>query len=267
MLTRVVARYGDDMDTNSLAFGLDIGGTGTKGAIVDLASGQLVSERVRFDTPRPATVDAVLDTAVRVVESTEWDGPVGCAFPGIVKRGIVGSAANVDEEWVGVHLGEALRARLGVQVRALNDADAAGIAEMRLGAGARQAEESIDVVLMLTLGTGIGSALFTDGRLVPNTELGHLELDGFDAEWRASAAARHRDALSFEEWAERLQRYLHHVERLFSPDLIIIGGGVSRQAERFLPLLETKARLIPAALRQNAGIVGAAIAGNGIVRS
>ncbi len=237
------------------AFGLDIGGTGIKGAVVDLASGELLSERVRIDTPQPATVAAVLDTAAAVVGEVGWTGPIGCAFPGIVKRGLVGSAANIDEEWLGEHLEERLAARLGVAVRALNDADAAGLAEMRLGSG----HQRDGVVLMLTLGTGIGSALFVDGRLVPNTEFGHLELDGFNAESRASAAARKREGLSYEEWGMRLQRYFSHVERLLSPDLFIVGGGISRKADRFLPLLSLRAPVVAARLRQNSGIVGAAL--------
>lgn len=240
----------------SLAFGLDIGGTGIKGAIVELESGELASERVRIDTPQPATVGAVLETAAAVIAETGWKGSVGCTFPGIVRRGVVGSAANVDDEWLGVSLDERLGSHLGMPVRALNDADAAGLAEARLGA----AKGVPGVVLLLTLGTGIGSALFVDGKLVPNTELGHLELDGAGAETRASTAAREREGLSYEEWAQRLQRYFSHVERLFSPDLFIVGGGVSRKAEKFLPLLSTNAPIVPAAMRQNAGIVGAALA-------
>lgn len=241
------------------ALGLDIGGTGIKAAVVDIETGALMSERVRLDTPRPATAAAVLDTAAAavatVVAETGWQGPVGCAFPGVVKHGIVGSAANLDAEWVGVDLGARLSALLGRPVSTLNDADAAGIAEMRLGAGRNTA----GVVLVLTLGTGIGSALFVDGRLVPNTELGHLELDGVDAESRASASARPREGLSYEAWAKRLQRYLVHLERLFSPDLFIVGGGVSRKADRFLPFLSLRAPIAAAGLRQNAGIVGAAL--------
>ncbi len=237
------------------AFGLDIGGTGIKGGVVDLASGDLVSERVRLDTPQPATVAAVLDTAAAVVAQTGWSGPVGCAFPGVVKDGVVGSAANIDDEWLGEHLEQRLAERLNAPVRSLNDADAAGLAEMRLGAGVGRD----GVVMMLTLGTGIGSALFVDGRLVPNTELGHLEVDGAVAESRASAAAREREGLSYEEWGLRLQRYFSHVEQLFSPDLFIVGGGISRKADRFLPLISVRADLVPARLRQNSGIVGAAL--------
>lgn len=239
----------------STAFGLDIGGTGIKGGIVDLASGELVSERVRLDTPQPATVSAVLDTAAAVVTEVGWRGPVGCAFPGVVKNGVVGSSANIDDEWLGEHLEQHLAERLGAPVRSLNDADAAGLAEMRLGAG----RGHDGVVMMLTLGTGIGSALFIDGRLVPNTELGHLEIDGANAESRASAAARKREGLSFEEWGVRLQRYFAHVEQLFSPDLFIVGGGISRRADEFLHLISVRAPVVPARLRQNSGIVGAAL--------
>ena len=241
----------------STAFGLDIGGTGIKGAVVEFATGELASERIRIPTPRPATVEAVLDTVEAVVTRAGWGGPVGCTFPGVVKRGVIGTAANVDEEWIGVHVGERLGERLGRPVAVLNDADAAGLAEMRLGAG----RGASGVVLVSTLGTGIGSALFVDGRLVPNTELGHLELDGRNAESAAATSAREREGLSYEEWSRRLERYYAHIERLFSPDLIIVGGGVSKNADRFLPLLSLRTPIVPAALRNNAGIVGAAIAG------
>lgn len=239
------------------ALGLDIGGTGIKGAIVDLDSGELLSERIRIPTPQPATVNAVLDTVEQIVAQAEWDGPIGCTFPGIVKNGVVGLAANVDDAWIGVNLASRLSERLGSPVSVLNDADAAGISEMQLGAG-RGAD---GVVLIMTLGTGIGSALFNDGRLVPNTELGHLQLDGCpDAETRAATSAREREGLSFTEWAEqRLQPYFSHVEGLFSPDLFIVGGGVSKKSHKFLPLLSLKTRIIPAELLNNSGIVGAAL--------
>ncbi len=241
---------------NNLAFGLDIGGTGMKGAVVDLDTGEVVSERVRLDTPQPATIAALLDTAASVVAESGWEGPLGCTFPGIVKHGVIGSSANLDPEWVGEHLGERLSAHLGRPVTPVNDADAAGLAEMRFGAGRGRP----GVVLMLTLGTGVGSAMFVDGLLVPNTELGHLEFEGVVAETLTSAAARERGDLSYERWAERLERYFTHLERLFSPDLFIIGGGISRKAERFLPLIDVKTPLVPAESRQNAGIVGAALA-------
>lgn len=245
---------------SSRGFGIDIGGTGIKGALVDLEKGLLASERIRIDTPQPATVDKVLDVVEEVVSSAGWDGPVGCAFPGIVRHGVIGSAANVDQEWVGVDLVEQLSARLGHPVSALNDADAAGLAEVRYGAARPHvAAHPEDVVLVVTLGTGIGSALFVGNTLVPNTELGHLELDGRNAESHAAASARKRDGLSYRDWAPRLQRYFSHLERLFSPDLFVVGGGASKKADQFLPLLDLQAPIIPAELRNGSGIVGAAL--------
>lgn len=237
------------------ALGLDIGGTGIKGAVVDVTTGELAGERFQLPTPQPATVEAVLDTVAQIVESAEWDGPIGCTFPGIVKHGVVGTAANVDKAWIGVNLAERLSDRIGRPVVALNDADAAGVAEMRLGAGRGAA----GIVMLIALGTGIGSALFLDGKLLMNTEFGHLELDGFDAEKRAATSARVREDLSYPEWAERLQRYFGHVEHLFSPDLFIVGGSVSQSADQFLPLLDLRTPIVPAAMRQNSGIVGAAL--------
>lgn len=236
-------------------FGIDIGGTGIKGAIVDLDQGALAGERVRIPTPQPATVPAVLDTVQAVISEAGWSGPVGCTFPGIVRHGVVGSAANVDKGWIGVNLAEQLSERLGSPAHVLNDADAAGLAEMKYGAG-----RGVDgVVMILTLGTGIGSVLFVDGHLVPNTELGHLELDGHDAETRAANSAREREDLSYEHWAKRLQRYFSHVEALFSPDLFIVGGGISKKSEKFLPLLSLQTPIMPAQLLNQSGIVGAAL--------
>lgn len=240
----------------SIAFGIDIGGTGIKGAAVDLSTGELTSERFRLDTPSPGDANAVLSTVATVVEMSGWDGPVGCTFPGIIKHGVIGMTANVPEDLLGLNLSDEVAKRIGHPAHAVNDADAAGIAEMRLGAGRGVG----GVVMMLTLGTGIGSALFIDGVLVPNTELGHLHLDGSDnIESRTSAKARKREGLSYQEWAVRLQSYFSHVERLFSPDLFIVGGGVSRKAEKFLPLLDLRTPIVPAELRQNSGIVGAAL--------
>lgn len=238
----------------NLGFGIDIGGTGIKGAVVDVDQGALAGERVRIPTPQPATVDAVLDTVEQVIHEASWEGPVGCTFPGIVQHGVIGSAANVDDEWIGVNLADALSDRIGQPALVLNDADAAGIAEMRFGAG----RDRGGLVLISTLGTGIGSALFIDGTLVPNTELGHLEIDGHDAESKAAASAREREELSYKAWAKRLQRYFSHVERLFSPDLIIVGGGISKHADKFLPRLHLKAEIVPAQLLNQSGIVGAA---------
>ncbi|MCY0925838.1 ROK family protein [Streptomyces sp. H27-H1] len=239
-------------------FGVDIGGSGIKGAPVDLNRGDLVQERHKVLTPQPATPDGVAGCVVEVVRHFEWDGPVGVTFPGVVTGGVTRSAANMDKAWVGVDTAALLSASLGGRpVTVLNDADAAGVAEMAYGAGRGVG----GTVILLTLGTGIGSALFTDGRLVPNTELGHLELKGHDAETRASVKAKEDGDLTWERWAHRVGKYLAHVEMLFSPDLFIIGGGVSRKPEKFLPLIEgVRARIVPAELQNNAGIVGAAMA-------
>lgn len=209
--------------------------------------------------PQPATPDGVADGVREVVRHFGWTGPVGVTFPGVVTGGTtIRTAANVDKEWIGVDAAALLSERLdGLPVTVLNDADAAGVAEMHGGAGRGRT----GTVIMLTFGTGIGSALFTDGHLVPNTELGHLELHGHDAEKRASTKAKEDHDLSWEHWARRVQKYLTHVEMLFSPELFIIGGGISRKAHKFLPLIEgVRAEMIPAELRNNAGIVGAAMA-------
>ncbi|MFE4262692.1 polyphosphate--glucose phosphotransferase [Streptomyces sp. NPDC056883] len=239
-------------------FGVDIGGSGIKGAPVDLNRGDLAQERRKVLTPQPATPDGVAGCVVEVVRHFDWDGPVGVTFPGVVTGGVTRSAANMDKSWVGVDTAALLSSRLdGRPVTVLNDADAAGVAEMAYGAG-----RGVDgTVILLTLGTGIGSALFTDGHLVPNSELGHLELKGHDAETRASVKAKDDGDLTWEHWARRVGKYLAHVEMLFSPDLFIIGGGVSRKPEKFLPLIEgVRARIVPAELQNNAGIVGAAMA-------
>ncbi|MFE3883654.1 polyphosphate--glucose phosphotransferase [Streptomyces lydicus] len=243
-------------------FGVDIGGSGIKGAPVDLERGELAEERHKVLTPHPATPDAVADGVKEVVDHFGWSGPVGATFPGVVTDGTTRTAANVDKGWIGLDAAGLLTTRLGGEaggspVTVLNDADAAGLAEMRFGAGRGRT----GTVIVLTLGTGIGSALFTDGRLVPNSELGHLELHGHDAEKRASTKAKEDEALSWQHWAHRVQKYLAHVEMLFSPELFVIGGGVSRKAEKFLPLIEgVSAEIVPAQLQNNAGIVGAAMA-------
>ncbi|MEU2115585.1 polyphosphate--glucose phosphotransferase [Streptomyces sp. NPDC016459] len=240
-------------------FGVDIGGSGIKGAPVDLEHGALTEERHKVLTPQPATPDGVAGCVVEVVEHFGWTGPVGVTFPGVVTGSTIRTAANVDPSWIDVDAGTLLSDRLGgLPVTVLNDADAAGIAEMTYGAGRGRK----GTVIMLTLGTGIGSALFVDGRLVPNTELGHLELKGHDAETRASTKAKEDEDLTWEHWAtRRVQKYLAHVEMLFSPELFIIGGGVSRKADKFLPLIEDiRAEIVPAELQNNAGIVGAGMA-------
>ncbi|QQM41050.1 polyphosphate--glucose phosphotransferase [Streptomyces liliifuscus] len=239
-------------------FGVDIGGSGIKGAPVDLDVGDLAAERHKVLTPHPATPDAVADGVKEVVDHFGWTGPVGITFPGVVTGGAtIRTAANVDKDWIDTDARALLGDRLGgLPVTVLNDADAAGVAEMQFGAG--QGRQG--TVFLLTFGTGIGSALFVDGILVPNTELGHLELNGHDAEKHASTKAKEDHDLSWEHWAHRVQKYLAHVEMLFSPELFIIGGGVSRKSHKFLPLIEgIKAEIVPAQLQNNAGIVGAAM--------
>ncbi len=238
-------------------FGIDVGGSGIKGAPVDTETGELVAERIRVKTPRPATPKAIVATAVEVVRRSGWDGPVGCGFPAVVKDGVVLTAANIDKAAIGFDLQGRLEQELGNPVRMINDGDAAGLAEMRWGAG-RGIE---GVVLMLTLGTGIGTSLFVEGRLVPNTELGHIEIQGKDAEHRASDSARKRDDLSWREYAERLDEYLHRIEDLLWPDLIVIGGGISKKSEKFLPHLTARTKIVPAQMLNEAGIAGAALAG------
>jgi polyphosphate glucokinase len=236
--------------------GIDIGGSGIKGAPVDIDRGALLAERQRIPTPQPATPDAVADVVGEVVRSFCWSGPLGCTLPSVIKNGMVHSAANIDKAWIGIDGRALLEQKTGCTVSLLNDADAAGIAEMRFGAG----RDRMGVVMMLTFGTGIGSALFLDGRLVPNTELGHLEIRGRDGELRASERARDVHKLSWKKWAKRVNEYLGRVEALFSPDLFIIGGGISKSHQKFVPLLQTRAEVVVAELLNEAGIVGAALA-------
>lgn len=238
-------------------YGIDVGGSGIKGAPVDTRSGELLTERVRVKTPRPATPEAIVRTAVEVVGQSGWDGPVGCGFPAVVKDGIVHTAANIDDSAIGFDLGGALRSELGAAVGVVNDADAAGLAEMRWGAGRGVG----GVVLMLTLGTGIGTSLFVGGRLVPNTELGHIEIRGQDAEHRAADGARKREDLNWKQYAGRLDEYLHKIEDLLWPDLIVVGGGISKKAEKFFPHLTARTEIVTAKMRNEAGIAGAALAG------
>lgn len=238
-------------------FGVDIGGSGIKGAPVDLDRGDLAQERHKVLTPHPATPEDVAGCVAEVVGHFDWRGPVGLTFPGVVTDGLTRTAANVDKGWIDLDARTLLGDKLGLPVTILNDADAAGVAEMTFGAGRGRK----GTVIMLTLGTGIGSALFVDGTLVPNTELGHLELNGHEAEKHASTKAKEDGDLSWHHWAHRVQKYLAHVEMLFSPELFIIGGGVSRKADKFLPLIEhVRAEMVPAELQNNAGIVGAAMA-------
>ncbi|MER5214227.1 polyphosphate--glucose phosphotransferase [Streptomyces sp. NPDC002838] len=240
-------------------FGVDIGGSGIKGAPVDLDRGDLADERFKVLTPHPATPDSVADGVRQVVDHFGWTGPVGLTFPGVVTGGsTIRTAANVDKSWIDTDARALFSERLGgLPVTVVNDADAAGVAEMSFGAGRGRR----GTVVLLTFGTGIGSALFVDGVLVPNTELGHLELHGHDAEKRASSKAKEDEDLTWEYWAHhRVQKYLAHVEMLFSPELFIIGGGVSRKSQKFLHhIQDIQAEIVPAQLLNNAGIVGAAM--------
>jgi polyphosphate glucokinase len=240
--------------------GIDIGGSGIKAAPVDTTTGQLTADRQKLATPRPSTPDAVAAIVQDLVKHFSWTGVAGITFPGVVASGVIRTAANVDRSWIGVDAVKAFSASSHLSVTVINDADAAGVAEMRFGAG----KGVTGTALMLTFGTGIGSALFIDGTLVPNTEFGHVEIRSKDAEKRASELAREEHNLSWDAWAARVDEYLGHMEALLSPDLIIIGGGVSRKADKFLPLLTgLKAKVVPAVLQNEAGIVGAAMVATG----
>jgi polyphosphate glucokinase len=235
--------------------GIDVGGSGIKGGIVDLNRGELITERHRIKTPKPATPKAVAAVARQLVEHFKWEGTVGVAIPTIVRHGVVHSAANIDKTWVGEDAVKRFSKALSRPVRVLNDADAAGLAELHFGQARAYAD---GVVILLTFGTGIGSAIFVEGELLPNSELGHLQLRGDDAEHWASAKAREDGKLSWKAWASRVDEYLDHLEFLFSPDAFIIGGGVSRESDKFFPYLSTSARIIAAELENRAGVVGAA---------
>jgi polyphosphate glucokinase len=242
------------------AFGIDIGGTGIKGAPVDLATGKLLAERKKIATPHPATPDAVTEVVREVVQSFGWTGAVGATFPGVVSGGTIRTAANVDKSWIGTDAAALFGKAIGTDVLVLNDADAAGLAEMKFGAGAGVNGS----VLMLTFGTGVGSALFSDGVLVRNTEFGHIEIRGKDAEKRASEHAKVEHDWGWKDWTERVSEYLQHIEALMSPDLIIVGGGISKEADKWVPMLTgVQAKIVAATLQNDAGIVGAAMAASG----
>ncbi|MBB6098739.1 polyphosphate glucokinase [Deinobacterium chartae] len=236
--------------------GIDIGGSGIKGAPVRLADGSLALERHRIATPQPSSPQAVAAVVAQLVRHFDWHGPVGCTFPAIIKGGVAHSAANVDKAWIGTDAAALFAETTGCPVAVLNDADAAGVAEATHGA----ARGRQGTVLLLTFGTGIGSALLLDGKLVPNTELGHLELDGREAEAYASDRVREIEDLSWKNWGKRVSRYLRHLEFLFSPDLFVFGGGVSKKWDKFAPYLEVQTEIKPAVLRNEAGMVGAAMA-------
>jgi polyphosphate glucokinase len=240
---------------SALIVGVDIGGTGIKAAPVDIATGDLATERIRLPTPSPATPQAIAGVVGDVLQLIGVAGPVGLAIPAVVRGGIVETASHIDPTWIGVNAVDFFSKVTGRQVAVLNDADAAGVAEIRFGAG----RGMTGVVAMLTLGTGIGSALFVDGTLVPNSELGHLPLHGAEAEKWAAESVRERDQVSWEEYAQRLQAYLELVQTVLWPQLIIIGGGISNVADKFLPLIQLRTPIVPAQLRNHAGIIGAAM--------
>lgn len=242
------------------AFGIDIGGTGIKGAPVDLATGKLVTDRKKIATPHPATPETVTEVVKEVAQSFGWTGVVGATFPGVVVNGTIRTAANVDKSWIGTDAAGLFGKAIGDGATVLNDADAAGVAEMTFGAGVGVQ----GTVLMLTFGTGVGSALFVDGVLVPNTEFGHIEIRGKDAEKRASERGKTDHGWGWKDWTERVSEYLRHIEALLSPGLIIVGGGISKESEKWVPLLTgVQAKIVPAALQNDAGIVGAAMAAGG----
>jgi polyphosphate glucokinase len=239
-----------------IILGIDIGGSGIKGAQVDTERGALTTPYQRIPTPQPSTPDAIADVVAQIVKQFQWNGPVGCTFPAVIKQGVAYSAANVDKSWIGTDGDRLFEQRTNCPFQLINDADAAGLAEVEFGAGRGKA----GVVMMLTLGTGIGSALFVDGVLVPNTELGHIEVRGKEAEQRASDRAREKKKLGWKQWATRVDEVLKHLDALFSPTLFIIGGGVSKKHAKFLPLLTVQTPVVPAQLLNEAGIIGAALA-------
>jgi polyphosphate glucokinase len=245
------------MSTTHHPLGIDVGGSGIKGAPVDLVSGQFARDRMRIETPTKSTPEAVADVVAQIAEGFDdatGDSPIGVTVPAVVVGGVVRTAANIDPSWIGTDAAKLLSDKLGRPVTVVNDADAAGVGELHYGA----AKDHPGLVLMTTLGTGIGTALLNRGVLIPNSELGHIEIDGRDAEKRAASAARDAEKLSWERWAERLQRYYGQLENLLWPDLIVVGGGVSKKADKFLPLLHLRAPIVPAQLANAAGVIGAA---------
>ena len=235
--------------------GIDIGGSGIKGAPVDTEKGILLAPRHRIPTPEPAKPKSMADVVAEVSQHFDWHGPIGCGFPSALRKGIVLTAANIHEKWIGVDAAALFGQKTGCTVTMINDADAAGLAEMTFGVGKGRK----GVIVMVTIGTGLGTAVFIDGRLLPNTELGHIEIDGKDAELGASDAARKRDKLSWEKWGQRFNIYLNKLERLFWPDLFILGGGTSKKYDKYKKYLDVQAEILPAQLLNEAGIIGAAL--------
>ncbi|MEY2950444.1 MAG: polyphosphate--glucose phosphotransferase [Saprospiraceae bacterium] len=242
-------------------FGIDIGGTGIKGAIVNVTTGELVTERNKLLTPKPAVPGAIAETCVELLKQSNWSGPIGCGFPSIVKNGVLLSAANIDESNIGVNFRQLLEEKSGCPVTLVNDADAAGYAEMKFGAG----KGKMGLVILITIGSGLGSAMFYNGVLIPNSELGHIYLKDKEAEKYASNLARKKFDLSWKQWGKRFSLYLNHINRIFSPDLIILGGGVSKEYEIFKKFLKIDAvEVLPAKMQNAAGTIGAALSVKGL---
>lgn len=236
--------------------GIDLGGSGIKGAVVNIDSGTLITERFRLPTPEGGKPRDVADSVKEICEHFSWKGICGFGYPGVVLNGEACSAANISKKWLGTNINELLFKTAGNKFYTLNDADAAGIAEMKFGIGRKYSK---GVTILLTVGTGIGSAVFTNGILLPNTEFGHLQVREKDAEHRASDAVRQEKQLTWKQWAGKFQEFLDYLEFIFSPDLFILGGGISKSADEFLPYLKTRARILPAELQNQAGIIGAAV--------
>jgi polyphosphate glucokinase len=242
--------------------GIDIGGSGIKGALVEVSQGNLSGERHRISTPQPSTPAAVATVVAEMAQHFAWNGPIGCTFPAVIHHGVIHTAANMDQGWIKVNGQKLLEEKTNCPVLLINDADAAGLAEMEFGAG----QGRTGVVIMLTIGTGIGSAIFVDGHLLPNTEFGHMEIRGMDAEHRASTRARKENKLSWKKWAEVFDEFLGRMEMLFSPDLFIIGGGVSKRFDKFVNHLHRNTEIVPAQMLNEAGIIGAALAAKSLIR-
>lgn len=248
-------------ESTNTGFGVDVGGSGIKGGLVDLDTGALIGERFKLATPQPATPEAVATTVAAVVREFGWTGKLGVTYPGVVTNGIVRTAANVDKGWIGTNAAEVISAELdGQEVTVLNDADAAGLAEEHYGAG----KDNTGLIVLLTFGTGIGSAVIHNGVLLPNTEFGHLEVGGKEAEHRAASSVKERKEWNYQRWTEEVTKVLVAVENAIWPDLFIAGGGISRKADRWIPMLKNRTPVVPAALLNSAGIVGAAMATQGI---
>ncbi len=248
----------DNLNVN-IVMGIDIGGTGIKIALVNKKSGKITSKKVKIVTPNPSIPSSIIKLIHEQIEANESSGDVGCGFPGVVKEGTVKFVGNLDQEWVGLNVERELRKYTTSRVCVINDADAAALAEMQFGAGKQHNNSNGGVVLLLTLGTGIGSAIFINGQLLPNTEFGQIEMDGIVAEKNASTVVREQENLSWKKWAKRVNKYLNIMEMLLSPDLIIIGGGISSSPEKFIPFLDLKTNIVTAKLGNSAGIVGAAL--------